>query len=251
MGRSSYNSPLPGWVNPPTPSLYQSESILLQLPITRVGHSSYNSPLPGWVGPPTTPHYSETYLIRHLYSPTFSLIQPLNEVQSPYIRKYGKRHSIIQHYSQVPLSVELERFHCTRVSHPSYNSPLPEWVIPPTPPHYQGGSVLLQLPITRVGHPSYNSPLPEWVDPHTTPHYQGGSSLLQLPITRVGRSSYNSPLPGWVIPPTTPHYQSGSILIQLPITRVGRSSYMIPLLLQLQVVFIIILYVLYTILEGK
>ena len=29
--------------------------------------------------------YSETSLIRHLYNPTFSLIQPLYEVQSPYI----------------------------------------------------------------------------------------------------------------------------------------------------------------------
>ena len=40
--------------------------------------------------------YSETSLIRHLYNPTFSLIRPLYEIQSPYIRKYGKRHSIIQ-----------------------------------------------------------------------------------------------------------------------------------------------------------
>ena len=29
--------------------------------------------------------YSETSLIRHLYNPTFSLIRPLYEVQSPYI----------------------------------------------------------------------------------------------------------------------------------------------------------------------
>ena len=41
-------------------------------------------------------YYSETSLIRHLYNPTFSLIRPLYEVQSPNIRKYGKRHSIIQ-----------------------------------------------------------------------------------------------------------------------------------------------------------
>ena len=40
--------------------------------------------------------YSETSLIRHLYNPTFSLIRPLYKVQSPYVRKYGKRHSIIQ-----------------------------------------------------------------------------------------------------------------------------------------------------------
>ena len=39
--------------------------------------------------------YSETSLIRHLYNPTFSLIRPLYEVQSPYII-YGNRHSIIQ-----------------------------------------------------------------------------------------------------------------------------------------------------------
>ena len=30
--------------------------------------------------------YSETSLIRHLYNPTFSLIQPLHEVQLLYIR---------------------------------------------------------------------------------------------------------------------------------------------------------------------
>ena len=40
--------------------------------------------------------YSETSLIQHLYNPTFSLIRPLYEVQSPYICKCGKRHSIIQ-----------------------------------------------------------------------------------------------------------------------------------------------------------
>ena len=33
--------------------------------------------------PPRT--YSETSLIRHLYNPTFSLFQPLYEVQSPYV----------------------------------------------------------------------------------------------------------------------------------------------------------------------
>ena len=213
MDQSSDTFPLPEWVDPPTTPHYQGGSFLLQLPLYQGGSR-----------PPTTPHYSETYLIRHLYNPTFSLIQPLNEVQSPYIRKYGKRHSIIQHYSQVPLSVGLERFHCTRVSHPSYNSPLPGWIDPPTTPHYQSGSFLLQLPITIVGHSSYTSPLPGWVDPPPTLHYQGGSILLQLPITRVGQSSDNSPLPGWVNPPTTPHYQGGSILRQLPITRVGQSS---------------------------
>ena len=35
-------------------------------------------------------------VIRRLYNPIFSLIRSLYEVQSPYIYRYGKRHSIIQ-----------------------------------------------------------------------------------------------------------------------------------------------------------
>ena len=69
-------------------------------------------------------YYSETSLIRHLYNPTFSLIQPLYEVQSPYVSMVRgtplSNNLLIQHYSQVPLSVRLERFHCITI-YPQYN----------------------------------------------------------------------------------------------------------------------------------
>ena len=60
--------------------------------------------------------YSETLLIRHLYNPTFSLIRPIYEVRTVTIHKYGKRHSIIQHYSQVPFECrirEVSLYVCT------------------------------------------------------------------------------------------------------------------------------------------
>ena len=54
-------------------------------------------------------YYRETSVIRHLYNPTFSLIPPSYEVQSPYIFIHAKTHSIIRQCPNLtPLSGPIE-----------------------------------------------------------------------------------------------------------------------------------------------